>query len=365
MAEPLSLVTVVGARPQFVKAAVVSQALAQVGAAERIVHTGQHYDAEMSGAFFDELGLAAPAVNLGVGSGRHGAQTGAMMERLEAWLIAEREAGRPASGMLVYGDTNSTLAAALVASKMHIPLAHVEAGVRSFDRKMPEEVNRVVTDAVSDLLFCPDDQARTNLAAERGASGVHVVGDVMYDATLRSSQRATQQHPLETLIGHASASYAVGTVHRPSNTDAPDRLQDILEGLGACGLPVVLPTHPRTSARIQSGKLTVPPSVTLLPPQSYLAMLTLVRNASVVATDSGGIQREAFWLQTPCVTLRDTTEWRHTLIGGWNRLVDPALPDAANRIARALAEQPSADQSDLPSAGAPERIARLLIEAWS
>ncbi len=201
---PLSIVTVVGARPQFVKAAVVSQALAQAGVAERIVHTGQHYDAEMSGAFFDELGLAAPAVNLGVGSGWHGAQTGAMMERLEAWLIAEQEAGRQAGGMLVYGDTNSTLAASLVASKLHLPIAHVEAGVRSFDRRMPEEVNRVVTDAVADLLFCPDENARTNLAAEGITSGVYVVGDVMYDATLRSSERAAQQQPLATLIEHSA-----------------------------------------------------------------------------------------------------------------------------------------------------------------
>ena len=364
MPESSSLVTVVGARPQFVKAAVVSRALAHAGIGERIVHTGQHYDEKMSGAFFGELGLPALAANLGVGSGRHGAQTGAMMERLEAWLIAESEAQRPTRGILVYGDTNSTLAAALVAAKLHLPVAHVEAGVRSFDRRMPEELNRVVTDAVADVLFCPDEQARDNLAREGVRSGVHVVGDVMYDATLRSSERANREHPLHTLTAHQVGAYVLATIHRPSNTDDPSRLQALLDGLGACEWPVLLPAHPRTTARIQSHALRVPPSVTLLPPQPYGAMLTLVREAHGVATDSGGIQREALWLETPCVTLRDTTEWRHTLVGGWNRLVDPSLPDLAARTARALSDRPVGPPSESPLPGAPERIVRLLSEAW-
>jgi UDP-N-acetylglucosamine 2-epimerase len=361
MANP-SIVSIVGARPQFVKAAVVSHALAEAGLSERLVHTGQHYDAAMSDVFFDELDIPAPAVNLDVGSGRHGAQTGAMMERLEAWLIGEAEAGRPASGLLVYGDTNSTLAGALVASKLGLPVAHVEAGLRSFDRRMPEEVNRVVTDALSDLLFAPDIASRVHLAAEGILEGVHVVGDVMYDATLRFSDRAEQRRPLASLTHHAPGTYVLATVHRASNTDDPAVLQAILDGLGVVG-PVVLPAHPRTRARIDAG-LRVPPSVELLEPQPYLPMLTLIRNAHRVATDSGGVQREAFWLGTPCVTLRANTEWAGTLAGGWNRLIDPSLPGAPRRIAEALAAQPTGERGELPEAGAPERIASILAEAW-
>lgn len=355
------VVTVVGARPQFVKAAVVSRALARAGVAERLVHTGQHYDPEMSQVFFDELGLAAPAANLGVGSAPHGAQTGAMMERLEAWLLGEDRAGRPAGGVLVYGDTNSTLAAALVACKLGLPLAHVEAGLRSFDRRMPEEVNRVVTDALSDLLFAPDVASRAHLAAEGVTRGVHVVGDVLYDATRAFAERSEQLRPLASLTGRAAGSYVLATVHRPSNVDDPARLQAILDGLGASG-PVVLPAHPRTRARIDAG-VRVPPLVEVLPPQSYLAMLTLIRHARRVCTDSGGVQREAFWLGTPCVTLRAETEWTGTLAGGWNRLIDPAAP--ASRIAAALEAEPDGPPAPTPEPGAPERIAAALGEVTS
>jgi UDP-N-acetylglucosamine 2-epimerase len=310
----MHICSIVGARPQFVKAAVVSHALVDAGIRESLIHTGQHYDGDMSDVFFDELGIPAPERNLGIGSGSHADQTGRMMVALEQ-AFDDLQPDR----ILVYGDTNSTLAAALVAAKLHIPLDHVEAGLRSFNRRMPEEINRIVTDRLSDLLFCPTATAVAHLAAEGRTEGVRMTGDVMLDATLHFSERAAERHPLSSLTDVPAKAYSVATIHRAENTDHPERLQAIVRALGNLDEPVLLPLHPRTRGRLSD--MHVPSSIRLLPPVPYLSMLTLVRNARRAFTDSGGLQKEAVWLGTPCITLRDETEWTETTAGGWNRVV--------------------------------------------
>lgn len=327
----MRICTVVGARPQFVKAAVVSQALDRGGIDEVLVHTGQHYDESMDAIFFDELGIPAPALNLNVGSGSHAQQTAGMMVGLEEFLLGDGAF----DAVLVYGDTNSTIAAALVASKLDIPLAHVEAGLRSFNRAMPEEVNRIVTDRLSQMLFCPTQTAVEHLAEEGITDGVVFSGDVMLDATLHFARRAEHQLDLSDVTAHSAASYYLATVHRAENTDDRQRLGGIFEGFGRVGAPVVLPLHPRTRKCLED--VHVPDNVEILEPVGYLTMLTLVRHARGVLTDSGGLQKEALWLETPCVTLRDETEWSETLTHGWNQLVG-ADPDA---IVAAVAAGPT------------------------
>ena len=329
--------TIVGARPQFVKAAVVSRALAAAGIEEVLVHTGQHYDATMSRVFFDELDIPRPAVNLDVGSGSHAVQTGAMMTGLETFLQAQP----PVDQVIIYGDTNSTLAGALVAAKLHIPVAHVEAGLRSFNRRMPEEINRLVADQLSTLLFCPTPTAIDNLRNEGITEGVYLTGDVMLDATRFFGDRAATHAPLDTLTSHGPQAYYLATVHRAENTDDPAQLASIFSGLGRAEAPVLLPLHPRTRARL--GEIKLPENVVLMEPVPYLAMLTLVRHARAVLTDSGGLQKEAFWLGVPCITLRDETEWIETLDNGWNRLVG-ADEDA---IEAAVHEEPTGPQQPL------------------
>ena len=269
----MRICTVVGARPQFVKAAAVSPALKAAGIQETLVHTGQHYDANLSSVFFDELGIPSPHINLEVGSGTHARQTGAMMARLESFL----DESPSFDAILLYGDTNSTLAGALVAAKVHLPIAHVEAGLRSFNRTMPEEVNRVVTDCLSHWLFAPTQGAVDNLAAEGLSRGTSLVGDVMLDATRMFAARARERFPLAKLSGLAPGSYALATVHRPSNTDFPECLARIFAAFGQLEWPVLLPLHPRTKARM--GGIRVPPNVRILEPVSYLTMLTLVEHA--------------------------------------------------------------------------------------
>lgn len=326
----MHIVSIVGARPQFVKAAVVSRTLRGEGVSEVLVHTGQHYDPEMSQVFFDELGIPSPDHHLGVGSGSHAAQTAAMLTGLEE-VLADR---RP-DAVLVYGDTNSTLAGALVAAKLHLPLAHVEAGLRSFNRAMPEEINRIVTDRLSDWLFCPTETAVRNLHREGLDRGVTMTGDVMLEATRRFAERAAERAPLAGLTGHGPGAYYVATVHRAENADDPARLRGILEGLARLEAPVLLPLHPRTRGRLAG--IEVPPRIEIRPPAGYLSMLTLVSHARGVLTDSGGLQKEALWLSVPCVTLREETEWTETLGNGWNRLAG-ADPD---RIVRAASTAPS------------------------
>ena len=342
--------TVVGARPQFVKAAVVSHALARAGVEEVLVHTGQHYDARMSAVFFEDLGIPEPAANLGVGSASHAVQTGAMMERLEADLAA-----RPVpTWMLIYGDTNSTLAAALVAAKLGLPLAHVEAGLRSFNRRMPEEINRIVADRLASLLLCPTATAVANLEREGITDGVALCGDVMLEATRFFAERAAREAPLTALTTHPPGTYYLATVHRAENTDRVDRLAAIFDAFGRLEAPVLLPLHPRTRAHLKA--VRVPDNVEVRPPARYLAMLTLIKGARRVLTDSGGLQKEAVWLGTPCVTLRDETEWLETLEGGWNRVVGAD----AERIVEAARRPPSRPPPDPGLPGASDRIVSLL-----
>ncbi len=309
------ILTVVGARPQFVKAAVVSRAINAHNAEsecqalhEEIIHTGQHYDYLMSGSFFEEMEIPPPAVNLGVGSGPHGEMTGAMLAALEVEICR-----RGPDLVLVYGDTNSTLAGALAAAKLRVPVAHVEAGLRSFNRAMPEEINRVLTDRISALLFCPSEGSKEQLAKEGIREGVRVVGDVMHDATLFYGRRAIPQN--------VSGPFAAATIHRAENTDSVPRLRGIMEALGRAPLPVVLPLHPRTRAAMIRAGISAPSNVRTTEPLSYFGMLGLLKECTFVVTDSGGLQKEAYYLGKRCVTVRDETEWTELVECGANRVV--------------------------------------------
>lgn len=363
----MKVLTVVGARPQFIKAAVLSRALLNVLTPERttiaevLVHTGQHYSPRMSDVFFDALGLAPPRHHLGIGSAPHGIQTGRMLAALEPVVQAERP-----DAVLVYGDTNSTLAGALVASKLHIPVAHVEAGLRSFNRCMPEEINRVLTDHVSTLLFAPTRTAVDNLAAEGITRGVHEVGDVMLDAA-RSFAAIARPTPAPLTRG----GYLLATLHRAENTDNPGRLAGVLAGLAAAAnasnRPVWLPLHPRTRAKLEQFNLTMPTAVHATEPVDYLEMLGLMRDAAVILTDSGGVQKEAFFLGRPCVTLRDETEWVETVRLGWNVLVG-ADPGTIQRAVEQFLREPPAATEERPfgDGAACQTIANLLAaRVWS
>jgi UDP-N-acetylglucosamine 2-epimerase len=312
----MKVVTVVGARPQFVKASPVSGVLRKEHT-EVLVHTGQHYDYGMSRIFFDELSMPEPDVNLGVGSGSQGRQTGEMLIGLEEVLRTERP-----DWVLVYGDTNSTLAGALAAAKLQIPVAHVEAGLRSFNRAMPEEHNRVLADHCSDLLFCPTQTAVDNLAREGITRGVHLVGDVMFDAALRHGAMARRSSHILEHLHLTPKGFALATIHRPYTTDDPTRLQETLNALGALGMPVVFPVHARTRGRL--AQINNPQSaihnLQSVEPVGYFDMLALEQSAALILTDSGGVQKEAYFFAVPCVTLRPETEWVETVAAGWNRL---------------------------------------------
>jgi UDP-GlcNAc3NAcA epimerase len=354
------VVTVVGARPQFVKAAVVSLAIRRAGLVETIVHTGQHYDEGMSRVFFEQMGIPPEDHNLGVGSGSHAEQTARVLERIEPLLAAD-----PPGAVVVFGDTNTTLAAALAAVKLHLPVAHVEAGMRSFNRRMPEEINRVVTDHVATWHFCSTATAARNLAAEGVTEGVHVIGDVMADAVIAFAPRAAFPPPALAGLGLVPGRFVAMTCHRAENTDDPARLAGLLEGVGraARDLPVVFAAHPRTRARLGDGGVAVPAGVHVVEPLSYLDMLALMREAAVVATDSGGMQKEAYLVGTPCVTLRDETEWVETVAGGFNALAgaDPDRIEAAIRLAAGALLPP--DRPDLFGDGhAADRVAAILRE---
>lgn len=310
------ILTVIGARPQFIKASPVSRALRDVGLDECIVHTGQHFDALMSDVFFDELDIPKPAHNLEVNSLGHGAMTGRMLEKLEAVMVAEKPAM-----VLIYGDTNSTVAGALAAAKLHIPVAHVEAGLRSFNRRMPEEINRVVADHVSELLFCPTATAVANLSNEGLTRGVHAVGDVMFDTTVAAVKRAEGRSDILKTLGLKPRSYAVSTIHRAENTDDSARFARILAWIeqAAKSSPIVMPLHPRTR-KLMAATGAKLDGVHIIEPLGYLDMTWLVHNSTGVFTDSGGLQKEAYFHRVPCVTLRDETEWVETISAGWNRL---------------------------------------------
>ena len=311
----MKIVSIVGARPQFIKAAPVSRQLRRRHL-EILLHTGQHYDYGMSQVFFDELGIPLPDVNLGIGSASHGQQTGEMLADIEAVLLEEQP-----DWVLVYGDTNSTLAGALAAVKLCIPVAHVEAGLRSCNRRMPEEINRVLTDHMADLLFCPTQTAVNNLATEGIVAGVHNVGDVMYDAVLYHSALAVTRSQILEQLEIQPGAYLLATLHRPRNTDDSGRLRAILEAFEIVGGTVVFPTHPRTRKAIAVQAQRVPSNVWVVEPVGYLDMLRLEQQAWAILTDSGGVQKEAYFFSVPCITLREETEWVETVRLGWNRLV--------------------------------------------
>jgi UDP-N-acetylglucosamine 2-epimerase len=335
----LHVVTVIGNRPQFVKAAAVSRLL-RAEHEELLVHTGQHHDDELSTVFVEELGVPRPERELGIHGGTNTDQTARMLSDLGP-LLAEQ---RP-DVVLVYGDTNSTLAGGLAAAQAGIPVAHVEAGMRSFDRAMPEELNRVLTDHLSDLLLCPSDTAVENLVREHVAGRVALVGDVMVDVALLFQPRALADiAPLER-AGVAPGEYVVATAHRAGNVDDPARLRMLVDLLLAVPVPVVLPLHPRTRARLVAsgalGELEAAAHVRLQPPLGYLEFTALVGHARAVLTDSGGVQKEAYLAGVPCVTLRDTTEWVETVQTGWNVLVDLDAPSALAALEREVpAERP-------------------------
>jgi UDP-GlcNAc3NAcA epimerase len=318
----LKIVTIVGARPQFIKCAMVSRAIqraiARGGDIEHvIVHTGQHFDDNMSRIFFDELEIPQPDYNLGVAGLSHGAMTGAMLQKIETVLMDERP-----DRVIVYGDTNSTLAGALAAAKLNIPIAHVEAGLRSFNMRMPEEINRIVADRISDFLFCPTERAVEQLRREGITDNVHNAGDVMYDAVLYYRDKVRPAYPLDTW-NLKEQHYALCTVHRAENTDDPQNFTEIWNALTqiARSLPVVLPLHPRTRKLHQKTIASADGSgLRVIEPVSYLEMMRLEMSAAVILTDSGGVQKEAFFHRVPCLTLREETEWVETTESGWNIL---------------------------------------------
>jgi UDP-GlcNAc3NAcA epimerase len=312
MPEPmgLSVIIVAGARPQFIKCAPLAAALRKAGDKVQILHTGQHYDAGMSDVFFEELNIPAPEWNLGCGGGTHGQMTGAMLAGVEGILMTNQP-----DWVVVFGDTNSTLAGALAAAKLNLPLAHVEAGVRSHNRRMPEEINRICTDHISDLLFCSSEAGREQLACEGVTRGVHVTGDIMADAFLHTASKV-QGHTFR--FAPDTSPWALLTLHRAENTEFPARLRSIFEALRRWGHPAVFPVHPRTRIVLERGQLTVPANVHMIEPLGFHDMITALLASSVLLTDSGGMQKEALWAGKPCVTLRDETEWVETVEAGWN-----------------------------------------------
>lgn len=328
-------ISVVGARPQFVKLAAMCRSIAARGGMEhRIIHTGQHYDAAMSDVFFRDLDIPAPDFNLEVGSGSQGEQTGEMLKRLEPVLVDLKP-----DWVLLYGDTNSTLAGALTAAKLHLRNAHIEAGLRSFNRRMPEEINRIVADQLGDILFCPTETAMENLRNERLADRAVVTGDIMYDAALFYGERAEARDVLRHWSSLGGA-FALATIHRAENTDDPARLTSLIRGLDRVAselMPVILPLHPRTRKALSAVQCT-PHVVRIVEPVTYLEMVALEKRARLVLTDSGGVQKESYFVQTPCITLREETEWVETLANKCNTLAGAD----ADRMFEAAAQWESA-----------------------
>jgi UDP-GlcNAc3NAcA epimerase len=352
----MRIATVIGNRPQFVKAAAVSHLLRQ-DHEELLIHTGQHYDDELSRIFFEELSIPAPDRELGIGGGSPTSQTARMLAALEP----ELEALVPQL-VLVYGDTNSTLAGALAGAQRHVPVAHVEAGMRSFDRAMPEELNRVLADHASEILFCSTPTAVENLAAEGITGEVHLVGDVMADVTVRFAPVAESRSNALAENGVSPGAFLLLTAHRAGNVDNPARLLQLVELLEVLPFDTIFPLHPRTRARLESSglleRLDAAPRLRLTPPLGYLDFLTLARAARAILTDSGGVQKEAYLLGTPCVTLRETTEWVETVESGWNVLVDLDREAALRALERA---EPEGDRPELYGGGhAGERVRDVL-----
>ena len=350
----MKIVSIVGARPEFIQSSSVSRAL-RPRHQEILVHTGQHYDYKMSQAFFDELEIPAPDYNLEVGSGQHGQQTAQILSRLEEVLLQEQP-----DLVIIRGDTNSTIAGAIAASKLHIPLAHIEAGERSYDRRMPEEINRVVSDSSANMHFCVSKAAIQNLAKEGVTDCVHWVGDVMYDAMIFNRPIAYRNSNILESLGLSQGGYGLVTVHRAANTDDPARLGQIVNILNHAPEPVVFPAHPRTRKALTHLGAAFAPHVFVIDPVSYFDMIVLEDNARLIATDSGGVQREAYFLSKPCLTLRDETEWTETVTAGWNRLMPLDLDTVMDAWKNFT---PPAEQPPIFGEGkAGEKIARLIEE---
>lgn len=349
----MKIVSIVGARPNFIKCAPVSRELRK-DHKEVLVHTGQHYDPEMSDIFIDELRIPKPDYHLGVGSGTHGEQTGKILFESEKVFMREGP-----DLVVVYGDTNSTLGGALAAAKLNIPVAHIEAGLRSFDSTMPEEINRVVTDHISKLLFCPTELAVKNLAAEGIKKGVHFVGDVMADALAFNRGIAQEKSRILEMLGLAERDYCVLTVHRAGNTDNRQNLTSIIRAVGESGVPVVFPVHPRTRKYLQEYGLlaSLPENIILIKPLGYLDMIRLMGSAKKILTDSGGMQKEAYMLGVPCITLRENTEWVETLEGGWNMLAGSDEKKILSVFGEPFHAKP---QRDLYPTGASRKIRNVL-----
>ena len=360
----MKMLTVVGARPQFIKAAAISRTIRDQYAnsiEEIILHTGQHHDENMSQIFFDELDIPKPKFSLEISGGGHGAMTGKMLEGIERVLLQERP-----DCLLIYGDTNSTLAGAISAAKLHIPVAHVEAGLRSFNMRMPEEINRILSDRISSLLFCPTKTAVENLSAEGIKNGVYQVGDVMYDVALFYRERAQKNSRILSSLGLTSKNFALATCHRAENTDDPQRLASILGAFAeiAKDLPLVLPLHPRTKKLIAENHLSsLLDLVIITDPLPFLDMIALEQGAKMILTDSGGVQKEAFFYNTPCITLRDETEWVETVSLGWNQLVGAnakAIIQAVEKIN--MGSNPTVKQDPYGNGNASQEICQHLIK---
>lgn len=357
------ILSVVGARPQFIKAAAISRALAQQAAflEEVLVHTGQHYDPEMSEIFFADLGLPEPRYHLGIGSGRHGDQTGRMLACLEEVLLQERP-----DGVLIYGDTNSTLAGALAAVKLQLPVAHVEAGMRSFNRRMPEEINRIVADHLSTLHFCATETACQNLRREGIHQGIYLTGDVMFDGLRLFATVAKRRAALLAELGLSPRAYLLLTWHRAENTDHPERARAIAAAINQLSLsyPVVFPVHPRTQKTLETLNIQLAREVLTLPPQSFPDMLCLEENAAAILTDSGGVQKEAYFFGVPCITLREETEWVETVQVGANTLAgaDTAAIITATRQSLEVVRERASFPPLFGNGRAAEKIAALLVE---
>lgn len=355
----MKVVTIVGARPQFIKAAAVSRAIRdlQGGTIEEVlVHTGQHFDANMSGVFFEDLDIPHPRFNLEISGGQHGAMTGRMLEAVENVLLEQKP-----DWVLIYGDTNSTLAGALAAAKLHIPIAHVEAGLRSFNMRMPEEINRILSDRISTLLFCPTANAVANLNSEGIRSGVHDVGDVMYDVSLFYRDLARERSSVLSDLALTEANYVLATCHRAENTDDHQRLRGIVDGLAviARDKPVVLPLHPRTRRQLtEQGLLQRLGTVKVVDPLPFLDMVRLEQSAHAIVTDSGGVQKEAYFFGVPCLTTRDETEWVETVEAGWNRLVGAEASEII--AAYEMLQRPMAHQLLYGDGHAADQIVKLL-----
>lgn len=349
----MKIVSIVGARPEFIQSAPVSRALRAAGHHEILVHTGQHYDYRMSQTFFDELGIPTPDYNLEVGSGSHAHQTAEILIRMEALLTQERP-----DLVIVRGDTNSTLGGALAAVKLHIPAAHIEAGERSYDRRMPEEINRLVADVLADLYFCASRSAVARLAAEGVRARVYWTGDVMLDALRHNLAIAQRKSDSLARLGVQPGAYALATIHRAANTDDPARLANLVAALNRAPETVLFPAHPRTRAALERLGAKFQPQVRVIEPVGYFDMLTLEAGARVIATDSGGVQREAYFLGRPCLTLRDETEWTETVEAGWNVLTGND-PERIAHLWRTFT--PPAEQPPIFGDGtAGEQIARIL-----